>query len=233
MQSEAVTSVTYIDPTVIPYSHKHMPLIFLSAIILIFIVSPPTILLAVYPTRCFRKVSTCLKPRWLIALHTFTDTFQGCYKDGTNGTRDYRAISGYILAVLLAIPLLHGENVTSQVIFFWQLPIILSIALSIACVVLKPYKHRVANLSGAILPAILAVAASIESSMNIYRISTLVNMLCVAVFSCPHFVFYGYGIFWLAKRLNQSATTEHREEGAPCRLERSKDYSLLNTTGEH
>ena len=200
MQSEVVTSVTYIDTTVSPYS-QHMPLIFLSAIILIFIVSPPTILLAVYPTRCFRKVSTCLKPRWLIALHMFTDTFQGCYKDGTNGTRDYRAISGYTLAVLLAVPLLHGENVTSQVIFFWQLPIILSIALSIACVVLKPYKHQVANLSGAILPAILAVAASIESSMNIYRISTLVNMLCVAVFSCPHFVFYGYGIFWLAKRL--------------------------------
>ena len=233
MQSETVTSVTYINPTVIPFSHKHMPLIFLLAIILIFIVLPPTILLAVYPIRCFRKVSTCLKPRWLIALHTFTDTFQGCYKDGTNGTRDYRAISGYTLAVLLAIPLLHGENVTSQVIFFWQLPIILSIALSIACVVLKPYKHRVANLSGAILPAILAVAASIESSMNIYRISTLVNMLCVAVFSCPHFVFYGYGIFWLAKRLKQCATTEHREEAAPCRLERSKDYSLLNTTGEH
>ena len=121
MQSEAVTSVTYIDPTVIPYNHKHMPLIFLSAIILIFIVSPPTILLAVYPTRCFRKVSTCLKPRWLIALHTFTDTFQGCYKDGTNGTRDYRAISGYILAVLLAILqiLVVMTWVHSSVTLFW------------------------------------------------------------------------------------------------------------------
>ena len=34
MQSEVVTRVSYIDPTVIPYSHKHMPLIFLSVIIL-------------------------------------------------------------------------------------------------------------------------------------------------------------------------------------------------------
>ena len=235
MQSETVTSVTYIDPTVIPFSHKHMPLIFLSAIILIFIVSPPTILLAVYPTRCFRKVSTCLKPRWLIALHTFTDTFQGCYKDGTNGTRDYRAISGYILAVLLAVPLILGvmTRVHANATSFWQVPIILFTALSIVCVVLEPYKHRVANLSGAILPSIFALATSMDSSLDTYKISTPVILLCVAVFSCPHFVFYGYGIFWLAKRLKQCATTEHREEGAPCRLERNRDYSLLNTTGEH
>ena len=235
MQSEVVTSVTYIDPTVNPFSHKHMPLIFLSAIILIFIVSPPTILLAVYPTRCFRKVSTCLKPRWLIALHTFTDTFQGCYKDGTNGTRDYRAISGYILAVLLAVPLILGvmTQIQANTTSFWQVPIILFTALSIACVVLEPYKYRTSNLSGEILPAILAVSASIASSLDTSKNSTPVILLCVAVFSCPHFVFYGYGIFWLAKRLKQCATTEHREEGAPCRLERNRDYSLLNTTGEH
>ena len=173
MQSEVVTSVTYIDPTVIPHSHKHMPLLFLSAIILIFFVLPPTILLAVYPTRCFRKVSTCLKPRWLIALHTFTDTFQGCYKDGTNGTRDYRAISGYILAVLLALPLVNELLLLYQVYsFYWQVYIALFTALSSACVVLERYKHRAANLSGAILPAILALETSIDSSLDTYKIST-------------------------------------------------------------
>ena len=183
MQSEVVTSVTYIDPTVIPYSYKHMPLIFLSAIILIFIVSPPTILLALYPTRCFRKVSTCLKPRWLIALHTFTDTFQGCYKDGTNGTRHYRAISGYILAVLLAVPLILGvmSQVHANATSFWQVPIIIFTALSIACIVLESYKHRAANLSGAILPAIFALATSIDSSLNTYKISTPVILLCVYI----------------------------------------------------
>ena len=165
-----------------------MPLIFLSVIILIFIVSPPTIVLAVYPTRCFRKVSTCLKPRWLIALHTFTNTFQYCYKDGTNGTRDYRAISGYILAVLLAIPLILGvmTQVHSHTTFFWQVSIILLTALS---VVLEPYKYRTSNLSGTILPAILTVAVRMESSLYTYKISTPVILFCVAVVSCPHFVF--------------------------------------------
>ena len=183
-----------------------MPVLLLSSIILIFIVSPPTILLAVYPTRCFRKVSTCLKLRWLIA---FTDTFQGCYKDGTNGTRDYRAISGYILVGLLAVPPLLGLIVLlhQNYYFYWQVPIALLTALSIACIALEPYKHRAANLSGAILPAILAVATGIDSSLNNYKISTSVSLLYVAVFSCPHFVFFGYGIFWLAKRLKQCATT--------------------------
>ena len=112
--------------------------------------------------------------------------------------------------------------VHSSVTLFWQVPIIFLTALSIACVLLESYKHRAVNLSGAILPAIFALATSIDFSLYTYKISTPVILLCVAVFSCPHFVFYGYGIFWLAKRLKQCAATEYREEGAPCRLERNR-----------
>ena len=235
MQSEVVTSVTYIDTTchsIQPQAHaSHLPLSnhpYLHC----FTSNDSS---GSISNQVFRKVSTCLKPRWLIALHTFTDTFQGCYKNGTNGTRDYRAISGYILATLLVVPLLQ-KIITLFILnttFFLQAPIILFTVLSIACVVLEPYKHRAENFSGAILPAILALIISIVSSLDTYKISTPVILLCVAVFSCPHFVFYGYGILWLAKRFKQCATTEYREEGAPCRLERNRDYSLLNTPGEH
>ena len=31
---------------------------------------------------------------WSLAIHAFVETSQGHYKDGTNGTKDYRAVSG-------------------------------------------------------------------------------------------------------------------------------------------
>ena len=34
------------------------------------------------------------------------NTFQGCYKDGLNGTRDYRAMSGGILAFTVVMVIL-------------------------------------------------------------------------------------------------------------------------------
>ena len=60
----------------------------------------------------------------IITIHSLIDTFQGCYKDGTNGTRDYRAIIIwlYILLGLLAVPPLLGLIVLlhQNYSFYWQ-----------------------------------------------------------------------------------------------------------------
>ena len=53
----------------------------------------PAILLCLYPTRIFRKVLKCFRMDGS-SLLTFLDVFQGHFKDGTSGTRDYRALSG-------------------------------------------------------------------------------------------------------------------------------------------
>ena len=83
-KGEVVSRVPYIDPTVSIFSHKHWYLISLSCIILVFIILPPLLVLTVFPTHLFRKISRCLKPRWVVSMQTFVDTFHGCYKDGTN-----------------------------------------------------------------------------------------------------------------------------------------------------
>ena len=101
---EVLSRVSYIDPTVAYFSQKHLYLIFLSVFISLFIILPPLLVLVVFPTRLFVKVSRYLKPRWTISLQTFVDTFHGCYKDGTNGTRDYRTVSGCILAIWAILP---------------------------------------------------------------------------------------------------------------------------------
>ena len=54
------------------------------------------ILLFLYPCRCFHLR--------LLPLHAFVDAFQGCYKDGTNGTRDCRYFAGLQLVLRLLFP---------------------------------------------------------------------------------------------------------------------------------
>ena len=100
----AVTSAAYIDPNISINDPKHVYLFILSVIIFIFIILPPILLLLIFPTCLFNKLSRHLKPRWAVSIQIFVDTIQGCYKDGTDGTRDYRALSGYLLAVCLLIP---------------------------------------------------------------------------------------------------------------------------------
>ena len=84
---------------------EHLPYaIFALFVLLIFIIFP-LLLLLLYPMQCFQRCLGCCGVRWH-ALHIFVDTFQGCYKDGTNESRDYRYFSGlYLLVRLILISL--------------------------------------------------------------------------------------------------------------------------------
>ena len=68
MQGQVVTTVSYIDPTVVLFSHHHIPVVALSVAIFVFVLLPPTILLMLYPFRCFQKASTHLNTRWQLRL---------------------------------------------------------------------------------------------------------------------------------------------------------------------
>ncbi len=53
----------------------------------------------------FRKFLSYCGPQKYHAIYVFLDTFQGHYKDGTNGTRDYRAAS--CISFILRIPVYY------------------------------------------------------------------------------------------------------------------------------
>ncbi len=80
----------YYDATVPYFGERHLPYAIPAITVLTLFVILPTLLLILYPFRCFQKFLNLFPFRWYI-LHTFMDTFQGCYKDGTEpGTRDCR-----------------------------------------------------------------------------------------------------------------------------------------------
>ena len=89
----------YIDPNV-PYgSNKHVLLMVFSVAVAVFVFFPPLLILVVYPTSLYRKISHWISPKWRLRIKTYVETFNGCFKDDTNGTRDYRSLCGWGLLI--------------------------------------------------------------------------------------------------------------------------------------
>ena len=114
-------------------------------IFIIFVVFPPLLLL-LYPWRRFQRLLSNFRlhrPGLII----FMDTFQGCYKDGSNGTRDCRWFSAFyfILRILMCVVyVLLGFSVFSH--FSIQLIIQGVYTISILILLyLKPYKKPLYN----------------------------------------------------------------------------------------
>ena len=189
-----------IDPTISFWYTKHIILMAFSISILLLVILPPILVLIVYPTKLFRKLQNSLSPRMNLAIHAFVSPFQGCFKDGTNGTRDYRALSGGILAVLLfgvfldiCVSNFVNVDIRKQVISM-QVTIAMLTTLSVGIAVFRPYKTDVANHTGVTLSALMAVASALYISLVTGWEPTYILILAV-ITSIPHFVFYGYLVY--------------------------------------
>ena len=98
----------YNDATIPYFGEIHLPYAILAIVTLSIFVLTPMVLLLLYPFQWFQKLLNIFPFRWYI-LHTFMDSFYGCYKNGTEpGTRDCRwfvslfyivRILGFLIAV--------------------------------------------------------------------------------------------------------------------------------------
>ena len=107
--------VVYYDPTVECHTQEYYIFAAIAYCVLVILIICPTILLILYPTRLFRRCVSCCGFRRWHALHMFVESFQGQYKDGTNGTRDFRMVSASFLIlrmVILALFLNHHRSIS-------------------------------------------------------------------------------------------------------------------------
>ena len=98
--------VLYYDSTVECHTHEYTTFSALAGCVLVIFIICPTILLILYPTRLFRKCVSCCGFRRWHALHMFVESFQGMYKDGNNGIRDFRMVSASFLILRISTLLL-------------------------------------------------------------------------------------------------------------------------------
>ena len=226
---QVVTRTAYIDPTVPIFNSKHLFLIALSVVIFIFIILPPILLLLIFPTRLFNKLSCRLKTRWVVSIQIFVDTIQGCYKDGIDGTRDYRVVSGCILAIWVLIPAVEivAASLLRYIFITPEIFVVFFTALTLLCAALRPYKHTMANISAVALLSLLTLLAS--SFIFVVSNTIFVAIMLIFLLSLPHCVFCGYIVCRLRKIAKQyccqPSEDEEDDEQRPLRTPNSRDYS--------
>ena len=91
------TKVLFIDPSVVAFSHEHILYLMIAMVPCIFLVLIPALLLCIYPTRLYRRLSQLISTRKQLAITAFAEALHNCFKDGLNGTRDFRALAGLII----------------------------------------------------------------------------------------------------------------------------------------
>ena len=104
MNGSLVGIYLYYDATIEYFGAKHLPYAVLALFVMLVFILFPILLLPLYPMHLFQQGLDCFRVKWH-AFHIFIDAVQGCYKDGTNGTRDcrYFAPAFLIIRVLLFI----------------------------------------------------------------------------------------------------------------------------------
>ena len=141
MESTIQSPVVYYDGTVEYFGLEHLPYALLAFAVLIVFTFFPILLLCVYPCRCFHRFLN----RYHLsspALHTFMDTFQGSFKDGTNETRDCRYFSAIYLMTRVVLYLSVGISiVTFNTSTISGVLLVVIVLLS----VFQPYKESLYN----------------------------------------------------------------------------------------
>ena len=140
--------VLFSDPTIEFPGQKIVPYFVIMGGCSICILVIPSVLLCIYPTRVYRYLSRFMSARKRLAITAFAEALHSCFKDGLNGTRDYRGLAGAPLFVLLMVGALtyiskyfiHGRARHSQTQVMWMMLVCLASYL-------KPCKLAIANIS--------------------------------------------------------------------------------------
>ena len=122
-------------------SSQHLPYACLAMFFLLTFTLLPMLLLFIYPCSCFQ---VCLNRTGCSCqlLHTFMDTFQGHYKNGTNGTRNLRFFSGLYLLLRVVV---YASTVLSYQFGSYAYTTVFIAVLSVSVALARPYKKYIYN----------------------------------------------------------------------------------------
>ena len=161
-----VDHVSFFDGSIAFMKSRHLPYAVLAIAVLIFLVIIPVFLMIFYQ---FQIVPKCLQKCHLHrpGLMIFMDALQGCYRDGSEGGKDFRWFSSYFYIYRLAIFILYGSIFLSPEMFFdlqfsFQCSLLISIVILLC---LSPYKYRWYNK----LDVFIMAYANFVVSITIYK----------------------------------------------------------------
>ena len=148
---KVIGTYLFYDASIEYFGKEHLPYGILAIIVLIVFIILPLVLSFLHPLRCLNR---CIG-RWP-SLRICLDSYQGYYKDGTEGTRDYRWFSSLYLFARIALFLVYGFVQNSSFYPFATILLLVLVALIVVC---QPFKlqFRVYNTIHALLILNLAM----------------------------------------------------------------------------
>ena len=143
----------FYDATIEVFSKQHFPYAILASIVLIVFIFLPLLFLMLYPLRCFQKCLNHCQMNYEV-LRIFADAFQGTYKNGTEGTHDYRYFAAGCLVMRIVIYFIYALVFSGNFFLITALALI-GFAVSIAFT--QPHKVAFHNTTDIVLILILAM----------------------------------------------------------------------------
>ena len=201
---KSVGRYLYCDATYEHFGPDHLPYATVALLSLIVFNVLPLLLLLFYPMRWFQKCLNCLKLSHL-ALHTFVDSFAGCYKDGTEpGTRDCRYFAALFLIIRILFYVTYQATLTSSFFGWAGLTFAMHTALLIMA---QPYKSTYSNYNSvsttmfvfltAIMVALLNANIAMIKDHQPVSITTITIAILIAL---PQFYAIAMSINWIRKQ---------------------------------
>ena len=207
-------SIMFFDPTVTWLGPKHLLYIVLALIPFVLLLIIPFLLLCLYPTRLYRYISTFLSARKRLAITAFAEALHSCFKDGLNGTRDYRAFPGVFLLGGVVGPLAVGE-VTKHLGAEIGMGFTLSL-LALLLAHVRPCKSDTANLS---LSYHVLVAGILSISRFLWKSDILsskfpLELLLILVPAVSHFLIILWAVYRVSRGVLLRCSGAHSERRA-------------------
>ena len=134
-------SALYLDGSKDYFGHEHSVYGILALVTTLFLVLIPTIVISLHSFKFSRQFleDRMFTRRTGILIHHFVEKFQGYYKNGSAGTRDYRWFSSFHIALITTMHLLYGLLSSTEIYLVGGG--ILLIAASVFPL-LQPYKNE-------------------------------------------------------------------------------------------
>ena len=227
--------VSYFNGNLVYWEGRHIFYFTVTVIVITVVVIIPSLMLLLSPwlqkvvTRircsdcCYGRVC---QTRGKVQL--FLDTFQGCYKDGTSGTRDYRYFAGVYFLFRQALIIGYSFFPSVNHYIFQQFVCTLGLFLF---AVLRPYKNDFYNVLDVTIFSIL-VSINTLTIFQVYRVaidedlSVFAYALQYILIYCPLFIMLGIICRYVWKNYKVMIQHTYHKVSAKLRYYRRNDPLL-------
>ena len=168
----------YYEASISYFSKEHLPYALIAIVVLVTNIIAPTLLLLLYPFSTCQHFLHKFPHRWQLVIHTFVDSFQGCYKDRTQTKKlDNRHFSAMPFVIRALFFILYATTLNA---YFFPIAAIFCVLLCLLFLHLDPFKDQHYNVNTIIFILILASICVCSFGHSTYDIKSNLPFLVLA-----------------------------------------------------